>query len=516
MSRPTGLDCFIYLRKSRKDVEEEKKALSEGHTFDTLDRHRNLLLELAKKEGHSVIEIFEEVVSGEYIYDRPEIQRMLREIENGVVDAVLVMDLDRLGRGDMFDMGYIYRTLKFSETLVITPTEIVDPQEDGAELYFGVKSILSREELKGITKRLQRGRRISAREGRSITKKPPFGYIRNENLKLCPDPETAWIVQLIFEKMANGSGRYTIARELSRMGIKTPDGKEQWCNSTITAILKNEVYLGHIVWGKERYIKRNGKYIKKKVPPEQWERCNDAHEPLVSDELFNKANSEHSKRRRPPTSKDKQGLANPLAGILECELCGYALRRFPYKNRRPQVRCVSVSCEGIQKGAVFELVEEKILKGLEQIISTFEVSDVHSNNENSSSFIKFKKAQLIKLKQVLYELQAKENYQHELLEAKQYTFETFMKRQKIVKDQISKTQNQIEALEEEIELEIQKEKRKNEFIPKVKNVLSTYRETDDVYKKNRLLKSVLEKATYLRKKEWKKADEFKVELFPRI
>lgn len=71
-----------------------------------------------------------------------------------------------------------------------------------------------------------------------------------------------------------------------------------------------------------------------------------------------------------------------------------------------------------------------------------------------------------------------------------------MKRQKIVKDQISKTQNQIEALEEEIELEIQKEKRKNEFIPKVKNVLSTYRETDDMYKKNRLLKYALEKATF--------------------
>jgi hypothetical protein len=82
------------------------------------------------------------------------------------------------------------------------------------------------------------------------------------------------------------------------------------------------------------------------------------------------------------------------------------------------------------------------------------------NKENSSSFIKFKKVQLIKLKQVLYELQAKENYQHELLETKQYTFETFMKRQKIVKDQISITQNQIEALEEEIESEIQKRKEK--------------------------------------------------------
>lgn len=200
--RPTNLDCFIYLRKSRKDIEEEKK---EGGG-DTLDRHRKQLVELAQRENHRIIEIYEEVVSGEYISDRPEIQKMLREVEQGTVDAILVMDLDRLGRGDMFDMGSIYRVIQYTETLIITPNEVIDPTQEGSELVFGVKSIISREELKGITKRLQRGRRVSAKEGKSVSKKPPYGYLRDENLKLYPDPNTSWVVKRIFARIAEGAG----------------------------------------------------------------------------------------------------------------------------------------------------------------------------------------------------------------------------------------------------------------------------------------------------------------------
>lgn len=269
MYRPEELDVFIYLRKSRKDLEEEKKAMEHGQHYDTLERHRTQLLELAHKEHHNIIDIFEEVVSGEYISERPMMQKLLREVETGIADAVLVMDLDRLGRGDMVDQGTIYRVFRYSETFIITPTEVINPNDENQELTFSIKSLIAREELKTIVKRMRRGRKASAKEGKSISRVPAYGYLRDNNLKLYPDPEKSWVIPKIFELMANGIGRQAIAQELDRLGIAPPEG-EYWNPSTISSIIKNEVYLGHIIWGKIRYIKQNGKYIRKKVSKERW------------------------------------------------------------------------------------------------------------------------------------------------------------------------------------------------------------------------------------------------------
>ncbi|MCU0094335.1 recombinase family protein [Bacillus sp. OR9] len=163
--------------------------MEHGQHYDTLERHRTQLLELAHKEHHNIIDIFEEVVSGEYISERPMMQKLLREVESGIADAVLVMDLDRLGRGDMVDQGTIYRVFCYSETFIITPTEIINPNDENQELTFSIKSLIAREELKTIVKRMQRGRRASAKEGKSISRVPAYGYLRDNNLKLYPDPE---------------------------------------------------------------------------------------------------------------------------------------------------------------------------------------------------------------------------------------------------------------------------------------------------------------------------------------
>jgi len=99
----------LYLRKSRSDVEAE--AQGEG---ETLSKHKKALLEVANRNRLNVINIREEIVSGEHISDRPEMQRLLQEVEAGEYDAVLCMDLDRLGRGDMIDQGTILAAFKSS------------------------------------------------------------------------------------------------------------------------------------------------------------------------------------------------------------------------------------------------------------------------------------------------------------------------------------------------------------------------------------------------------------------
>ncbi|MGM7684659.1 recombinase family protein [Cytobacillus sp. Hm23] len=513
MNRLNNLDVFIYLRKSRKDIEEEKNAAEDGSSYDTLSRHRNNLLKLAKNENHNIVEIYEEIISGESVAQRPKMQEMLREVESGLVEAVLVMDIDRLGRGDMLDQGILDRAFRYSNTKIITPSNTYDPEDESWELTFGIKSLISREELKAITRRLQGGRRDKALAGKSISKRPPFGYLRDENLKLYPDPENAWVVKKIFEMMTEGKGRNAVAQELDKLGV-APPFRDTWAPSTISSMIKNEVYIGHIIWGKIKHVKRNGKYYKKKLPRNRWIIKENAHEPIVTKELFEKANEAYSNRWRPNTEPTKK-LANPLAGLLQCEICGYTMWYVPRKDRPShQIRCVQPQCKGKQKGASLHLVEDKILNGLKEYIEQFAINDDYNQNRNEEiSDIPFKQNAIEKKKKMLDELKVQKSNLHDLLERGIYDIDTFMERQHNLVDRVKKIEEEINLIEKEIIDEKLMKKNKIEYVPTIKKVLEGYHHTNDIEAKNQLLKKVLEKVTYLRKPEWTTKDQFDVKLY---
>lgn len=92
----------IYLRKSRADLELEARG-----ELETLARHEKALLELAERQHLDVEKIYKEIVSGETIASRPEMRRLLEEVENGQWDGVLVMEIERLARGDPIDQGVV-------------------------------------------------------------------------------------------------------------------------------------------------------------------------------------------------------------------------------------------------------------------------------------------------------------------------------------------------------------------------------------------------------------------------
>lgn len=397
-----NLDAFAYLRKSRKDIEEEKKHAEAGQHYNTLDRHRSQLLELAKLKNIRIVEIFEEVVSGEFISERPEMQKMLREVELGSVDAILCMDLDRF-----------------------------DPQDENQELTFSIKSLIAREELKTIVKRMQRGCRQSTKEGKSITRKPPYGYLRDENLRLYPDPDTSWVVELIFNKAANGIGQRTIAEDLDRLNIKPPES-DQWEHSIVGRILRNEVYIGNIIWGKVKHTKIDGKYEKRLLPRESWQITKNAHTAIISQDLFYKVNAESKRRWTIPVTKDKK-LTNPLAGLIICSNCEKSMVRYPRPDRpNDMIRCRNHKCKGIQKGAAFALVEDKILQTLESLIEDFELPE--AEKKRSMSTIKLKEKALKVMEKEKKEIEIQSDNIHELLEKNLYTTETFLQRQHVLKE----------------------------------------------------------------------------------
>lgn len=218
----------LYLRKSRADMEAE--ARGEG---ETLARHEKLLLEVAKRGGYNVTQIYREIVSGETIAARPVVQHLLQEVEDGMWAGVLVVEVERLARGDTIDQGVMAQAFKYSNTKIITPLKVYDPANEFDEEYFEFGLFMSRREYKTINRRLVRGRNASAKEGKWVSGVTPYGYERvrikgDKGWTLRPVEEQADIVRFIFRLYTSGEedengvvrqiGTYTISKRLDQMG----------------------------------------------------------------------------------------------------------------------------------------------------------------------------------------------------------------------------------------------------------------------------------------------------------
>ena len=144
-----GIYC-MYLRKSREDEELEKY-----EDFDTLARHEKLLTDFAKKNGIQIGHIYREVVSGDSIAEREEVQKMLKAIEEGVWAGTLLVEVERLARGDTIDQGTVANTFKYAHAKIITPIKTYDPDNEFDEEYFEFGLFMARREYKTINRRLQ-------------------------------------------------------------------------------------------------------------------------------------------------------------------------------------------------------------------------------------------------------------------------------------------------------------------------------------------------------------------------
>ncbi|MFQ9184573.1 MAG: recombinase family protein, partial [Thomasclavelia ramosa] len=163
----------MYLRKSRSDDPNED-------INDTLAKHEKILFDLADSLNINRKEImqFKEVVSGENIQNRPEMKKLLEYVMEGVLEGVLVVDSQRLARGDTVDQGTIIRAFSINNTKIITPMKTIDPQNEYDQEYFEFDLFMGRREYKMITRRMQRGRHIAAQEGYYVGSIAPYSFSR--------------------------------------------------------------------------------------------------------------------------------------------------------------------------------------------------------------------------------------------------------------------------------------------------------------------------------------------------
>lgn len=260
---PNGI-YDVYLRKSRADMELEKIK-----KFDTLKQHEKFIRQRAKDLGIKIRKIFREVVSGESIQDRPEIQKVLKEVETGVINGILVVELERLTRGDSKDQGIIAQTFKYSNTLIITLNKIYDPNSPEDEEYFEFGLFMSRREYKTINRRMQQQRLANVLEGKYCASEPPFGYKKvrikyDKGFTLEAIEEEAEVVKEMFKKRSEGMGYDIICNWLNTLEFR-PKKSDVWTPATITNMLSNPVYIGKIRWNNNKQEKKlvNGQIVKK-------------------------------------------------------------------------------------------------------------------------------------------------------------------------------------------------------------------------------------------------------------
>ena len=340
------MQIAIYLRKSRKDVEAEREAAKRGEVYDTLAKHRAELFAYAGREGCEVLDVYEEVVSGEFIQERPAMQALLQRVRALAYDAVLVADLDRLGRGDKRDQGWIEKIFKDSDTLILTPFETHDLNQELGEFTVEVKSFLARMEYKQIKKRLQAGRRRSVLEGRELSQKPPYGYVKDAALLLQVAAEEAAVVKRIYDWYLTGMGQSRIAEALTQAGIPSPSGKSVWSRVTVGKILANPKYKGDQVFGRIRWIKQeDGSYRTRKARAnEEVYRKVSAHEAIIDAEKWEIVQRVLSERR-PSAPGQRKSMLNPFAGVLVCQICGKSLQaHFPKDRPGPYLSCPTADC----------------------------------------------------------------------------------------------------------------------------------------------------------------------------
>lgn len=410
-------EILEYLRKSQSDdplltVEE------------VLQKHETILDEWSEKHfGAKVPEQnkFREVVSGETIKERPEINKVLRLIESPKYKAVKIVEPQRLTRGDLEDIGRIMKLFKHTNTYIITPDRMYDLRDEYDWNAFEAELKRGNDYLNYYKKIQNRGRLLSVSQGNYLGSSPPYGFNKikvKDGKKECPTleekKEEADVVRLIFDLYVNKDmGAANICNYLDSLNIKPPKAKF-WSHAALYDKLDNVHYIGKVKWNWRKTIDivEDGEFIKTRPKAKIGEYLiyEGRHDGIVSDELFYAAQEKRGRKHR---ARAKTKVRNPLAGLLWCK-CGRAmsLRFFKHKDGTEK-SAPRLSCEDQKHcnngSCLFEDIISRIVEVLEQCIEDFEIRLANDTGDS----IKLHNQLIKNLEKKMKELQAKELSQWE-------------------------------------------------------------------------------------------------------
>lgn len=370
----------IYIRVS---TEEQAK---EGFSISA---QRNKLEAYCISQGWEVIGFYvDEGISAKDM-ERPELKRMIKHIENGVIECVLVYRLDRLTRS-VLDLYKLLEIFEKHDCKFKSATEVYDTTTAMGRMFITIVAALAQWERENMGERISMGMQEKARQGKWVPSQPPFGYILDrENDTLIIEKEEARIVKMIYNHYIKGNvGITKLAKTLNESHV--PNRENKWSDNKIKYILMNPLYIGTM-----RYNYRLNK--------ENYFEVKDALPPIISKETFEKANSIMSTRNssHPRTATSRY----IFSGVVRCSRCKGPLHGHQSGTKRGEKTYYSFSyiCRN-KKIGICDLpgisenyLELQFIEKLEAFLIDDDLYEIEEPIDNNDEEIKVLEAELEKI-----------------------------------------------------------------------------------------------------------------------
>ena len=321
----------------------------------------------------------DEGISGRKAAKRPEFMKMIgtAKIKPKQFDVILLWKFSRFARNREDSIVYKSMLRKQCGIEVISIAEqlgedktsiLIEALIEAMDEYYSIN--LAEEVRRGMTEKAQRGEVVST---------PPFGYDVKDNV-FVPNPETAPVVKMIFNKYLSGRGCLEIAKELNTMGIRTKYGNK-WENRGVEYVLRNVVYTGKLTWtpvkSKTRDYKNEATII-----------TQGKHEPIIEQEIFDKVQKMIlEKKKLFPKHSRQSSNEFMLKGFLKCSNCGGALV-YALNDRVQCNRYSKGTCEVSHSASLIKL-NASVINALKSDLETqnFNIYNIKSAEEQKGSDI---------------------------------------------------------------------------------------------------------------------------------
>lgn len=321
----------IYARLSRDD-ERAGESVS-------IENQKELLTRYVREQGWNLYDYYcDDGVSGT-TFDRPNFNRLVQDATDGKINLILTKDLSRLGR-DYIEVGrytdFVFPSLGCR---FIALNDGVDTKHKNNEMLVILKNVMNDLYARDTSNKIKAVKQSTFKSGKYVGCYAPLGYKKSAEDKhvLEIDPVTAPLVKRIFDMRLQGDSFRKIARTLNAEKVPTPmdfyymaEGRtkpsrrgQSWSGETVKSILRNEVYVGHMVQNKTGTVSyKNHKQVEK--PKEEWIKVENTHEPLISQEAWDTVQRMDNHPSRGRTAKN--GDIPLFGGVLRCMDCGAAMR----------------------------------------------------------------------------------------------------------------------------------------------------------------------------------------------
>lgn len=392
-----------YMRLSNDDGDENTESNSIGSQRSIINQYVS-----ANLPECMIKEYIDDGYTG-LNFNRPSFQRMLQDIQAGLINTVIVKDLSRLGRDYLETGQYIFKRFKAQEIRFIAINDGYDSDNATSSDNFmmPMRTMMNNYYSLDISEKVTRAFRAKQSEGLFTGSHASYGYIKDpeDKHKLLIDDNVAPVIRMIFDLYIEGQGKQSIAKLLNEKGIPCPTEYKKlmgskyhnanklfetryWTYSTVAKILSNEMYIGNMVLNKTKRLEPRGK--SKRNNEKDWIITENTHEAIISKEKWELVQQLLKRRGR----QIDFGNVALFAGFIECADCGRAMLKATYSTKNGKVItyvCRSYKAYGAdicsRHAIKSEVLEQAVLSKLNEYIAkaNIEIDAVKNNVKDSDS-----------------------------------------------------------------------------------------------------------------------------------